>query len=103
MAITPLQVLPAGVAPRLPEPTIRSKADIGYILGPLIAQFDADLNYTGAKPSDDLEGLVLGMHEQAIKIGIPYPEGSHSWYSFKVGIYYAHVCLILFPPPILDL
>ncbi|KAI0441627.1 isoprenoid synthase domain-containing protein [Xylaria telfairii] len=92
MTITTIRVLPANIEPKLPEPTTRSKADIGRVLGPLIAQFDADLNYTGAKPGDDLEGLLRGMHEQAIKIGIPYQEGSHSWYSFKVGVYYAHLC-----------
>ncbi|KAK6857667.1 hypothetical protein PG995_006494 [Apiospora arundinis] len=32
------------------------------------------------------------MHEQAKEVGIPYPEGSQSWYSFKIGVYYAHVC-----------
>ncbi len=88
MIIAQLQTLHAAIEPKLPEP---STADIGCILRPLIAQFDADLNYTGAKSGDDLEGLLRGMHEQAIKIGIPYPEGSHSWYSFNVGVYYAHV------------
>ncbi|TRX90918.1 hypothetical protein FHL15_008123 [Xylaria flabelliformis] len=87
-----VQVMPANIEPKLPEPKTWSKADIGRVLGPLIAQFDADLGYTGAKSGDDLEGLLQGMHEQAIKIGIPYPEGSRSWYSFKVGIYYAHLC-----------
>ncbi|TGJ84776.1 hypothetical protein E0Z10_g3974 [Xylaria hypoxylon] len=88
MIITQLPALPADIEPKLPEPSL---TDIGRVLRPLIAQFDADLNYTGAKSGDDLEGLLRGMHEQAIKIGIPYLKGSHSWYSFNVGVYYAHI------------
>lgn len=95
MIMTQLRPSSVGVQPKLPEPTIWNTADIGRLLTPLIAKFDADLNYTGAISGDDLEGLLRGMHEQAIKIGIPYPEGSHSWYSFNVGVYYAHVgCLL---------
>ncbi|KAI0533288.1 isoprenoid synthase domain-containing protein [Xylaria digitata] len=89
MIVTQLPALAADNEPKLLEP---STTDIGCILRPLIAQLDADLNYTGAKSGDDLEGLLRGMHEQAIKIGIPYLEGSHSWYSFNVGVYYAHLC-----------
>ncbi|KAI0869874.1 isoprenoid synthase domain-containing protein [Hypoxylon argillaceum] len=92
MIMTQLRPSSVGVQPKLPEPTIWNTADIGRLLTPLIAKFDADLNYTGAISGDDLEGLLRGMHEQAIKIGIPYPEGSHSWYSFNVGVYYAHLC-----------
>ncbi|KAI1420849.1 isoprenoid synthase domain-containing protein [Xylaria sp. FL1777] len=88
MIITQLPALPV-LEPKPPEPRT---ADIGRVLRPLIAQFDADLNYTGATSGDDIEGLLRGMHEQAIKIGIPYLEGSHSWYSFNVGVYYAHLC-----------
>ncbi|KAI0411818.1 isoprenoid synthase domain-containing protein [Xylaria grammica] len=86
---TQLPELSADAESKLPEP---SAADIGGILRPLIAQLDADLNYTGAELGDDLEGMLQGMHEQALKIGIPYPEGTNSWYSFNVGVYYAHLC-----------
>lgn len=91
MLVTQLQPLPSCVGPILQEPTTWTTADIARVLRPLIAKFDSDVNYTGAKSGDDLEGLLSGMHEQAIKTGIPYPEGSRSWHSFKVGVYYAHV------------
>ncbi|KAI1126966.1 isoprenoid synthase domain-containing protein [Nemania abortiva] len=92
MIKTQLRPTSVDIQPKLPESATWSTADIGRVLRPLIARFDADINYTGAISGDDLEGLLRGMHHQAIKIGIPYPEGSHSWYSFNVGVYYAHLC-----------
>ncbi|KAK6064003.1 hypothetical protein SCUP234_12609 [Seiridium cupressi] len=88
----PLVVFDSPVEVDLIDPTPNTPEDIGRMLKPLIKQLDKELGYEGATSGDDLEGLLRGMHEQAAYVGIPYPEGTRSYYSFKVGVYYAHLC-----------
>ncbi|KAI1178557.1 isoprenoid synthase domain-containing protein [Nemania sp. FL0916] len=74
------------------ESTPLSVEKIASILRPLVGQFEVDLNYTGNKSTSNIDSLLQKMHEEAKRIGIPYPEGSHSGKSFKVGAWYAHLC-----------
>ncbi|TGJ83995.1 hypothetical protein E0Z10_g4778 [Xylaria hypoxylon] len=77
---------------------------IGNKLKPLLVQFEkelfnqyilimatAEVGYTSAK-GNDYHALFDAMHVQATRIGIPYPEGSHSWHAFNVGASYALLC-----------
>ncbi|KAI1260797.1 isoprenoid synthase domain-containing protein [Xylariaceae sp. FL1019] len=66
--------------------------DVGRVLKPLLAHFTAALGYTGARVGDDLHGLLKAMNDEAFRIGIPYAEGSRSWFAFEVGVYYAQLC-----------
>ncbi|KAI3324406.1 terpenoid synthase [Xylariaceae sp. AK1471] len=66
--------------------------EIGHTLRPLLVQFEEALGYTGAKTGDAHHVLLEGMQMEAIRIGIPFPKGSHSWYSFQVGFNYARHC-----------
>ncbi|KAI1485226.1 isoprenoid synthase domain-containing protein [Biscogniauxia mediterranea] len=79
----------------------RSIDEAEQIMRPLIKQFTSLIKYDGIDSScdDDVDRLVQGMHEEAAIIGIPYPEGSHSWYCFKAALYYVRFC---FPRHSLD-
>ncbi|KAI0441823.1 isoprenoid synthase domain-containing protein [Xylaria telfairii] len=61
---------------------------------PLLVQFQNSLGYTGvdAKAGNDRCALFEGMHREAARMGIPYPEGSYAWQSFQAGANYACVC-----------
>ncbi|KAI1503430.1 isoprenoid synthase domain-containing protein [Biscogniauxia marginata] len=71
-----------------------ASGELSGLLRPLVTEFSSQIRYAGAKSSCDLDldRLLQGMREQAVNLGIPYPEGSHSWYCFKLGLYYARFC-----------
>ncbi|GAW17861.1 hypothetical protein ANO14919_073280 [Xylariales sp. No.14919] len=65
--------------------------EIGSKLKPLLVRFEKELGYKGADGSD-YHAVFEAMHLEATRIGIPYPEGSHSWHSFNVGATYGLLC-----------
>ncbi|KAI0453947.1 isoprenoid synthase domain-containing protein [Xylaria acuta] len=62
--------------------------EIGSKLQPLL--------YAGAE-GNDRRALFEGMHGEAARIGIPYPEGSQSWHAFQTGANYAYLCYANLP------
>ncbi|KAI0467287.1 isoprenoid synthase domain-containing protein [Xylaria cf. heliscus] len=66
-------------------------------LKPLLVQFEKALGYTSPRAGNDRRALFEGMHREAARIGIPYPEGSRSWHSFQTGANYAYLCYANLP------
>ncbi|KAI1428942.1 isoprenoid synthase domain-containing protein [Xylaria sp. FL1777] len=57
----------------------------------LLVQFEGELGYPGVK-GNDYHVVLDGMHQQATRIDVPYPEGSASWHAFNLGTNYALLC-----------
>ncbi|KAI8950211.1 isoprenoid synthase domain-containing protein [Xylaria longipes] len=66
--------------------------EIANKLKPLLVQFEKALGYTGAKAGNGRHALLDGMHREAARIGVPYPEGSQSWHTFHTGANYGYLC-----------
>ncbi|KAJ2988178.1 hypothetical protein NUW58_g4118 [Xylaria curta] len=87
--------------------------EIGHKLKPLLVKFEQDplsvkidqftnfvttaVGYTSVGSGNDRHALHEGMHLAADRIGIPYPKGSHSWYSFQAGANYGYLCYANLP------
>lgn len=84
----PIPALPASTGPITDD-----NDSLKRRLQPLLSGFQSDMGYDGICPGSELQVLLKAMREQAALIGISYPEGSVSWYAFKVGLCYAHVSL----------
>ncbi|KAI0550933.1 isoprenoid synthase domain-containing protein [Xylaria curta] len=69
-----------------------TSGEIGHKLKPMLVHYEKALGYTGAKAGNDHRALFEGLHREAARIGIPYPEGSKSWYSFHAGANYGYLC-----------
>ncbi|KAI1164972.1 isoprenoid synthase domain-containing protein [Nemania serpens] len=63
--------------------------EIGQKVIPLLVELEEAVGYTGAKGHDHA-AFFEGMHLQAARIGVPYPEGSTSWYAFHTGANHAY-------------
>lgn len=83
------------VAPRFTKPTAGDGEDLRSRLQPLLSGFLTDMGYNGPTQCHEIHELLQAMHEQAAKLGIPYPEDSISGRAFKVGLVYGHVSLRL--------
>ncbi|KAI1130161.1 isoprenoid synthase domain-containing protein [Nemania abortiva] len=60
-------------------------------LTPLLMKFEEAMGYTNAV-GKDYAALFEALHLRASRIGVPYPEGSHSWHAFQTGANYAYLC-----------
>ncbi|KAI0875312.1 isoprenoid synthase domain-containing protein [Hypoxylon argillaceum] len=69
-----------------------TKDEIKHELKPLLVKFEKEMGYTSAQGTRDHAALLDGMHLEATRIGIPYPENSHAWHAFHAGSNYAYLC-----------
>ncbi|KAI0396508.1 terpenoid synthase [Xylariaceae sp. FL0594] len=59
---------------------------------PLLVGLEKDLEYTAPAVGDDLRELTKVMYAQAVRTGVPFPEGSGSRKAFTTGLAYGYFC-----------
>ncbi|KAI1117777.1 isoprenoid synthase domain-containing protein [Nemania sp. NC0429] len=66
--------------------------EIGQKLIPLLVKLDEAVGFTGVGKGHDHDAFFEGMHLEAARTGIPYPEGSTLWHAFHTAANHAYLC-----------